>query len=123
MASLELNSQVMTLSLNYIRSNKQKCLNLRKNTSKIRSTGFSVSIFFKFLDLTQLYPSDMLQNQGTNKQIDFMTHPKQQVREQNPEGKEDQVLDILNSNHEFKQRAKVENCYKNKQQPTTTDAI
>ena len=44
----------------------------------------------------------MLQNQGTNKQIDFMTHPKQQVREQNPEGKEDQVLDILNSNYEFK---------------------
>jgi hypothetical protein len=33
------------------------------------------------------------------------------------------VLDILNSNHEFKQRAKIENCQKNKQQPTTPDAI
>ena len=65
----------------------------------------------------------MLQNQGTNKQIEFMTHPKEQVKQQNPEGKEDQVLDILNSVNVFKQRAKVENCYKNKPQPTTDNAI
>ena len=44
----------------------------------------------------------MLQNQGTNKQIDFMTHPKEPVKLSNPRGSEDQVLDILNSNYEFK---------------------
>lgn len=52
-----------------------------------------------------------------------MSHPKEPVRVKNPQGKDDKVLDILNSNHEFKNRGKVENCQKNKQQPTTEKAI
>ena len=92
----------MINSLNFLWNNKTKSEILSKDTKSNESIDYKVSnIHNFFLNFSFI---DMLSNQGTNPQIDFMI-TSQGLK---PETRASSILDIaLDSNYEYKKRGKV----------------